>query len=176
MGSENATLVDGKIETSEKKYNVFRDSPLRYMGYANEIGESFRYQFPKIVAPSYMLAFGYCFLDSASTGYDEWNKEDNGKSERSREVRTALATFDTLLWQTFASVTIPGATINMIVRASRFAVSRVALPVTIVKWLPTAIGIGSIPLIIHPIDDLVDYSMDNSIRKWMKEEETDKQK
>jgi fission process protein 1 len=64
----------------------------------------------------------------------------------------------------------------MIVRASRFAVSRVALPVTIVKWLPTAIGIGSIPLIIHPIDDLVDYSMDNSIRKWMKEEETDKQK
>ena len=25
-------------------YNVFRDSPLRYMGYANEVGESFRYQ------------------------------------------------------------------------------------------------------------------------------------
>lgn len=25
-------------------YNIFRDSPLRYCGYANEIGESFRYQ------------------------------------------------------------------------------------------------------------------------------------
>jgi len=25
-------------------YNIFRDSALRYMGYANEVGESFRYQ------------------------------------------------------------------------------------------------------------------------------------
>jgi hypothetical protein len=25
-------------------YNIFRDSALRFMGYANEVGESFRYQ------------------------------------------------------------------------------------------------------------------------------------
>jgi len=31
-------------EDAEKSYNVFRDTPLRFMGYANEIGESFRYQ------------------------------------------------------------------------------------------------------------------------------------
>ena len=29
---------------AKEEYNVFRDSALRYMGYANEIGESFRYQ------------------------------------------------------------------------------------------------------------------------------------
>ncbi len=38
--------MTNKDQYNEEKteYNVFRDSPLRYMGYANEIGESFRYQ------------------------------------------------------------------------------------------------------------------------------------
>ena len=40
--------MSNKDEHNDKKaeaeYNVFRDSTLRYMGYANEIGESFRYQ------------------------------------------------------------------------------------------------------------------------------------
>ena len=30
-------------ENNSSEYNVFRDSPLRYVGYANEIGESFRH-------------------------------------------------------------------------------------------------------------------------------------
>ena len=30
--------------SSSEQYNVFRDSPVRYLGYANEVGESFRYQ------------------------------------------------------------------------------------------------------------------------------------
>jgi hypothetical protein len=32
------------VSKPQSEYNVFRDSYLRYMGYANEIGESFRYQ------------------------------------------------------------------------------------------------------------------------------------
>jgi hypothetical protein len=34
------------------------------------------------------------------------------------------------------------------------------------RWAPTTIGLGVIPLIIHPIDHCVDTIMDNSIRKW----------
>lgn len=95
------------MSTSEEEpketpaYNVFRHSPLRYMGYANEVGESFRYQFPRLVLPSYALAFGYCAMDAATTGYGTWTdyKTATTKDERSREMKTFISTFDTLLWQ-----------------------------------------------------------------------------
>lgn len=171
--SECRATSESQEETSATEYNVFRDSPLRYMGYANEIGESFRYQFPRFVVPSYIMSFGYCAMDAATTGYRVWSEEDEssnlGKNATSKEFRTALATFDTLLWQSLASVMIPGATINVIVRASRFAVARTALPVMVAKWIPTAVGIGSIPLIIHPIDSFVDFSLDNTTRSWVKD-------
>ena len=59
----------------------------------------------------------------------------------------------------------------MIVRASRFAVARtVGLPALVTKWFPTAAGLGSIPIIITPIDNLVDYALDNTTRKLLEEE------
>ena len=70
-------------------------------------------------------------------------------------------------FQAFASVLIPGGTINLIVRASRLAVTKTALSQTLKKWIPTGVGISSIPLIIHPIDTFVDVALDNTTRKWM---------
>uniref|UniRef100_A0A7S2MFK8 Mitochondrial fission process protein 1 n=1 Tax=Helicotheca tamesis TaxID=374047 RepID=A0A7S2MFK8_9STRA len=157
-------------EIGEDQYNIFRDSPLRYMGYANEIGESFRYQFPKFVVPSYILAFGYCGMDALSAGYRVWKQPpksfNNGTSlSSSKEAQIAIATFDTLLWQSLASVMIPGATINLLVKASRLTVSRtIILPTMLSKWAPTGVGLGSIPFIVHPIDTAVDYALDNSVR------------
>lgn len=63
---------------------------------------------------------------------------------------------------------IPGGTINIIVRASRFAMARSTVFSAPVKnWLPTFAGIGSIPFIVHPIDSFVDYALDNTIRVWI---------
>ena len=161
------------------RYNIFRDSPLRYMGYCNEIGESFRYQFPRFVVPSYILSFGYVGADALTTGYREYCSEDTSRNNKetkiSREYRAGIATFDTLLWQSLASVMIPGLAINVIVKASRFVVARspVTLPALASKWLPTAAGIGSIPLIIHPIDSFVDFTLDNSTRVWLAENASD---
>jgi fission process protein 1 len=161
-----------KEETNNKPYDIFRDSPLRYLGYANEVGESFRYQFPRFVVPSYAVAFGYCLADAGTTGYNTWKA---GLKDSSRSTTTeitslvAIDTVDTLLWQSLASVAIPGATINMIVRACRVAVSRspmMAFPV-MVTWLPTAVGLGSVPFIIHPIDRGVDWLMDSTFRQWL---------
>ena len=42
MGTKDEANHNGKKVESE--YNIFRDSALRYLGYSNEIGESFRYQ------------------------------------------------------------------------------------------------------------------------------------
>lgn len=35
------------------------------------------------------------------------------------------------------------------------------------KWVPTAIGLGIIPFIVHPIDEAVTWAMDESVRKWL---------
>lgn len=181
---KDAETLNTPSETDEgARYNIFRDSALRYMGYCNEIGESFRYQFPRFVVPSYVLSFGYVGADALTTGYRVWkhaDKETSSKSSdllgsiSSREYRAGIATFDTLLWQSLASVMIPGLTINLIVKASRFVVARTtALPTMVALWLPTACGIGSIPIIVHPIDSFVDFSLDNSTRTWLAENSAD---
>ncbi|KAL7538246.1 hypothetical protein ACHAXR_008417 [Thalassiosira sp. AJA248-18] len=147
-------------ENSGEDYNIFRDSLLRYCWRKLSLS----------VAPSYLIAFGYCLADAASSGYQVMS-EDRSKTvreTRSKEVRAAIAGFDTLLWQGLASVAIPGGVINLIVRSSRFAVARtVGLPILVSKWLPTAAGLGSIPFIITPIDNCVDYALDNSTRKML---------
>jgi protein-S-isoprenylcysteine O-methyltransferase Ste14 len=58
----------------------------------------FSMQYPKLVTPSYVVAFGYCLADAASTGYAIMSQEDNkfNNSTRSKETRAAIATFDTL--------------------------------------------------------------------------------
>ena len=119
-----------------------------------------------------VVAFGYCLSDSVYSGYMALSEDNNrtnvGQEPRSKETRAAIASFDTLLWQSLASVAIPGFTINMIVRASKFAVGRtVGLPILISKWLPTAAGLGSIPFIVKPIDSLVDFALDNTTRPFL---------
>ena len=53
----------------EKRYDIWRDSPVRLFGYANEVGESFRYIFPRIVLPSYILSISYVCCDAIDKGY-----------------------------------------------------------------------------------------------------------
>lgn len=167
----------GTSDTREEaEYDIFRDSPVRLLGYTNEVGESFRYQFPKLVTPTYIVSFGYCLMDASNNGYNAWTKFDATKTDRSQYTQTALAAADVMLWQTLASVMIPGAVINMVVKASRFAVKRAppSLPKFVAAWLPTTMGLASVPLIIDPIDHGVDFLLDRTARKWMAEEKVEK--
>lgn len=174
---EEPNDVDSVEQAPPPPHNIFRDSALRYAGYANEVGESFRYQIPRLVTPTYAIAFTYVCADAISTGHETWQKRTNdAKSDSNANSAntvwhdTIYATADTLLWQTLASVFVPGATINLVVKASRFAVHRsplgLLLPVMVAKWLPTATGLGSIPLIVQPIDHTIHYMLDNSTRHW----------
>jgi len=153
-------------KANDEEYNVFRDSAVRYLGYANEVGESFRYQFPRLVVPSYAISFGYCIADALTSGIKtyEFAKEDNIPTAA---VDSVVSTVDTLIWQSLASVFIPGLAIHQVVKASRFAVTRIpmVLPVAVCTWLPTFVGLGIVPLIIHPIDEFVDVLVENSFRK-----------
>jgi len=147
----------GEPETSgEEEYDVYRDSLVRYCGYANEVGESFRPLVkPMFVHGTYGISIAYCMADS----YDKAMK-----AEENRRVRCGA---DALIWQGFASVAVPGFMINRIVAGVKFGFSRMKVPSMVAMWGPTVIGLSAIPFIIHPIDHLVHLGMDATIRPWM---------
>ena len=66
-------------------------------------------------------------------------------------------------------ISFSGFTINRICAASLFTLAKTApkVPLNTRKWLTTFVGLGVIPFIIHPIDSLVHYGMDNTTRKWI---------
>jgi fission process protein 1 len=166
--------------------DIWRDTPLRYLGYANELGESFRPLFRSLVLPSYMVAIGYCLADTAdkTSKAHQVHKETapaaavaNGDAAASSvaladkvPVPVVHAFIDTLLWQGVASVMLPGLVINRTVWAASRGFNtqavRSAVSPSVIKWAPTLIGLAIIPLIVHPIDEFVHNVMDCTTRKY----------
>jgi fission process protein 1 len=147
------------------KDDIFRDSLLRYLGYANEIGEALKPVAPAFYYPSYVVAFGYVLgdtLDKSTRASKEC--DDQRKSGNARAMHIGEAAVDTLVWQTLASVVLPGYTINRVVDATGIALERAKIKGFAARWTPTMAGFAAIPMIIHPIDNLVHWMMDNSIR------------
>lgn len=168
------------------------------IGYANEVGESFRaLVHVNWVRLSYGVAFAYVLADTRDKTLKVQSpvlelhiisccqflniKKIIIKSVHVPHVATSaknkyylffqdtskkmIAATDTLVWQTLASVAIPGFTINRTCALSLFLLAKstkLSLPVR--KWTTTAIGLGMIPFIVHPIDRLVDVLMDNTFR------------
>ncbi|KAH8235688.1 hypothetical protein KR032_005292 [Drosophila birchii] len=146
-------------ETTHKslEVDIYRDTFIRYMGYSNEIGESFRPLVPKsLVAASYGMAIGYVCTDT-------FDKALRLQMEGASTKEVVIKGGDVFAWQMMASVAIPGLVINRITWAARSMLSRA--PVAVLKTVPTLVGLASIPLIIHPIDSLVDRVMDATYRK-----------
>lgn len=78
-----------------------------------------------------------------------------------------LSGSDTMLWQGFASVIIPGFTINRLCALVNFIQHKTTKkPFLRSPWIATIIGLASIPLIIHPIDNFVEDCMNKTYRKW----------
>ena len=165
--------------------DIFRDTLVRYLGYANELGESFRPVLPQLVVPSYAVAFLYVLGDTVDKGRkaagagagagapppQDGDVDGPGAGAGAAEVarlRVMDACSDTLVWQTLASVAIPGFLINRVVKGTTMAMPALRLPAVATKWLPTAVGLAMIPLIIHPIDQFVDYLLDSTSRPYMR--------
>ena len=89
-----------------------------------------------------------------------------------------ISGIDTLIWQSLASVIIPGKVIHMVVKASKKAIqkrqmnsqmhssfrNKLFLNPRFVKSFPVMMGLMCIPMIIHPIDHSVEWMMNNTIR------------
>ena len=97
----------------ETAYDIFRDSPLRYMGYANEVGEALAAFLPVWGVPfSYAVAISYVLADTGDKAYLEWERNGCAEDDPSctimtKKLRFLLAgslAFDTVLWQMLAAV------------------------------------------------------------------------
>uniref|UniRef100_A0A224YTM2 Mitochondrial fission process protein 1 n=1 Tax=Rhipicephalus zambeziensis TaxID=60191 RepID=A0A224YTM2_9ACAR len=147
--------------------DIFRDTPVRLLGYANEVGEAFRsLVHVNVVRLSYAVACAYVVADTT----DKVLKADkvkcpDAKAHRSKLLNTAV---DTLVWQALASVIIPGFTINRVCALSLFLLKRYSsMPLNACKWTTTGVGLGCIPFIVSPIDHGVDAFMDKMVRQWL---------
>ncbi|CAM9999152.1 unnamed protein product, partial [Laminaria digitata] len=66
-------------EGEEGEVDIFRDTALRYMGYANEVGEAFRPLIPGFaVVVSYAVAIAYVSADAVAKGF-KCSKESDSK-------------------------------------------------------------------------------------------------
>ncbi|CAI5454986.1 unnamed protein product [Caenorhabditis angaria] len=166
-----AGLVIGYIEgllmlrMTEGEKDIFRDTPVRFLGYANEVGEAFRSLVkPIVVKFSYVVAFGYVAADSIDKSAKESKKSFANDGEKTKRV--AIVAGDTVLWQTLASVMIPGFTINRFCHFTNILLEKsTKLPPTSRKYTVTLLGLATIPFIVHPIDHFVETSMNNTVRK-----------
>mmetsp|Transcript_17161 Transcript_17161/g.35092 ORF Transcript_17161/g.35092 Transcript_17161/m.35092 type:complete len:189 (-) Transcript_17161:123-689(-) len=141
--------------------DVFKDTGLRYLGYANELGESFRPLIRRrFVRASYFVAGGYVVADAVDKTRSAFK---NHLQKKNKVIDAIDKGLDTLVWQGLASVAIPGYTINRIV----WVAGKVKWPGPLNAVVPTVIGLSSIPLIVHPIDEGVHKLMDASLRPAM---------
>ena len=149
--------------------DIFRDSPLRYAGYLNEVGEAFRPLVPEfVVYLSYVAALSYVFADTASKGKAaaELQTGDFGCGQ--------AAVFECLTFQMLASIIFPSFIINRWVAlwgiittdlfdtttfisetlhiapsATIVSLGEIAItPDSITGEIPTAAGLLLIPLIV----------------------------
>ena len=170
--SSSAETVVAPVNGVEKKeYDIYRDSPLRYMGYANECGEAFAAWLPPFGVPAtYGVAAVYVLADT----FDKAIKANKEKGMK----EGVIVGLDTVTWQMLASVFWPGSFIRVTVNLTNLLVSKLPADLsldiggldaaTIEKALPTAIGLMTIPFIVKPIDKTIDWAMEESVTKVLR--------
>jgi fission process protein 1 len=147
--------------TPYKAVDPYRETSLRYMGYANELGEAFTTYLPEWGLPaSYCVAASYVMFDTIDKGQKAYDAADEGEKFQD----TLRISAETLTWQMLASVFWPGSIIRVIVNASATMISNRHLDDQL-HFLPTLIGLMAIPAIVKPIDTTVDKLMENSVSK-----------
>jgi fission process protein 1 len=151
-----------EVGVVEGEVDIYRDSPLRYMGYANECGEAFRPLVPvEVVFFTYFAAISYVLADTVDKG-----KKGAAVPGDDSALRATFGAVDTFLWQMLASVLFPSFIINRLVTLLFTLQGDGVLPEPLtIGWLPTAAGLLAIPLLIAPLDVLAHWTLNGSFRR-----------
>lgn len=121
----------------------------KFLAYSNEVGESIRHTFPKLVAPAYALSFGYVFADSFYHIYPTY-KEKGWTKETIDKVKFYTT------WHSIASMLLPTLVVGGSVKGTKFILQKLKTSVHYIRWIVPTVGIGMIPLVVEPIDHSVD--------------------
>uniref|UniRef100_A0AC34F7Y6 Mitochondrial fission process protein 1 n=1 Tax=Panagrolaimus sp. ES5 TaxID=591445 RepID=A0AC34F7Y6_9BILA len=159
-------MDDSQLTQKElKDIDIYRNTPIRFLGYANEVGEAFRsVVHVSLVRLSYVVSIGYVCADALDKSRRAYKLPYSSATDRRQEVSTTA--FDCLLWQSLASVAIPGFTINRVCALSNAILRRTTLGTPITKAITTIVGLSTIPFIVHPIDAFVEHAMEKTIRPY----------
>lgn len=91
-------------------------------------------------------------------------KDQTGANYNPLENPALVAGGDALIWQTIASVALPGFTINRFVTLAEQACEGQAAGNPVAEYFPTVLGLSMIPLICKPLDVLADLGLDATLR------------
>ena len=149
-----------EVGVEEGVIDIYRDSPLRYMGYANECGEAFR-----PIVPVIFVILSYVLADTVDKG-----KKGADAPGANSIARAVLGSVDTFVWQMLASVVFPSFIINRLVTLIVTLQATVDLPEALqADWIATVLGLVAIPLLITPLDTLTHWILNGSLRKVNKQ-------
>eukprot|EP01083_Nonionella_stella_P216714 778687_1 len=156
-------VVSRYMVVIQRKSNVLMNTFRVYarpMAYASEFGESVRpFVKRQVVNSLYGVSFLYVFADVSLACY---SIRDKGREMR---LYTAL---DQTIWHSMASIAMPALTIHQIVHYSKKYVAprTTRLFPKYGRFSPIFFGLGAIPFIIHPLDHLADFIMNQTLRKY----------
>lgn len=147
-------FIVNKLKPENEKYNNVLSyarfiKSFKFLAYSNEVGETIRHTFPKLIIPAYCLSFGYIFSDIFHHCFPFY--DENGWCE---ETKKSL--YNRLLWHSTASLIFPTLTIGASIKTTKWIMIKSGCKIHTIRWTLPLVGIGMIPFIIKPIDDFTE--------------------
>lgn len=133
---------------------------LKFLAYSNEVGETIRHTFPKLVIPAYCLSFGYVFADLYHHIYPLYQKEGLSTHTQTEFKKRAV-------WHGLASMLFPTLAIGSGVKLTKLLMTGTNCSVRSIRWTLPIVGIGLIPLVIKPIDDFTEHRIMPKIEPYL---------
>ncbi len=148
-----------RVLRTRRRFDPYRETSIRYMGYANEVGEALEDYLPDWGIPaSYCVAATYVIFDTLDKGQKAFDAAP--RNERLEE--SLKASTETFIWQLLASLFWPGGVIRLMVNVIDLVIPGDN------EYISTALGILLIPVIVRPIDEFVDEIMEDSVSKVLR--------
>ncbi|KAI8575768.1 hypothetical protein K450DRAFT_260112 [Umbelopsis ramanniana AG] len=158
-------IVDGQVDSVDTnarwlaygaRLRTAIRASTRYLAYSSDVGEAFRpIVHPLMVRAAYGISWAYVGLDVAYEGY-KTHKAGNDNAV------VGVAAFKRGIFQTFASMLLPMATIHTAVKYSAKHVFNNMKNTKIKTWGPTATGLAILPLLPYMYDEVVEHIVDRA--------------
>ncbi|KAG2175224.1 hypothetical protein INT44_007712 [Umbelopsis vinacea] len=158
-------IVDGQVDSLDTnarwlaygaRVRTAIQASTRYLAYSSDVGEAFRpIVHPLMVRAAYGLSWAYVGLDVAYEGY-KTHKAGNDNAV------VGVAALKRGIFQTFASMVLPMATIHTAVKYSAKHVFNNMKNTKIKTWGPTATGLAILPLLPYMYDEVVEHVVDRA--------------